>query len=632
MAIEYKKENFIAKAPLLTEGLDMYQEFAAEGLNFLRSAENSLLTLETVPNDSEAIDNTFKVFHTIAGLAGFLNLDNIQFISHRLQIFFDMVRKKSVPLDENNLVVILEATYGLQKLLILLSEQVESQGYLKSPYLDLGEIVENLVGIIEIKASTETKSASEGPSVDVEKILENYRALQEKINIAQGSVHVEAAVLKNLVSDLQLVCLELKAAQHRFSKRQRDLIRERDDVLALNQRIREISKKKSDFFVNIAHEIRTLINAILGFCDLIRKTSADSRQKEHLQTVSSSGKLLLEIVNDIMDLSKVESGRLTLESVDFHLHNLINDVVQIMQIKVAKKPIKLFATIESGIPETLNGDPTRIKQILINLIDNAIKFTEKGEITLFVGQEKPNGDTAKNGEHMLRFVVHDSGLGISPDKKDIIFESFRQAELSTTRKYGGSGLGLAICKGYVEAMGGRIWVESQPGKGSRFIFTIKFDRIRPKTAGERLQQQKNDGENDDTKIVTELAGSCQGIKVLVVDDSVPNQELIKAYFGHIGCTGEFASNGQEAIDRIKQCDFDLCFMDVLMPVMDGLEAVEIIRKELAKQLPVIALTAATEQEQKDKGFRAGMSDYLQKPFDIIQLANKILEHYKKRQQ
>src|SRR3989338_4928819 len=355
MTIENKKEIFCATAPVLTEEMDMYREFSAEGLNFLRSAENSLLTLESVPNDSEAIDNTFKVFHTIAGLAGFLNLENIHFISHRLQIFLDMVRKKSVLMDENNLAVIFEATQGLQKLLILLSEQVESQGYLKSPYLDLREIVKSLEGIIESKKSTETKLASEDPSIDVEKILENYRTLKEKINVSQGSANIETAVLKNLFSDLQLVCLELKAAQQRFARRQRDLIRERDDVLALNQRIREISKKKSDFFANIAHEIRTLINAILGFCDLIRKTSSDERHKIHLQTVFSSGKLLLEIVNDILDLSKAESGRLTLESIDFHLYNLINEIVQIMQIKIVKKPIKLFATVESGIPETLNG-------------------------------------------------------------------------------------------------------------------------------------------------------------------------------------------------------------------------------------------------------------------------------------
>lgn len=633
MAVKDTSENFTSKTPVLTEELEMYQEFATEGLNYLRTVENSLLTLETIPSDSETIDNIFKVFHTLYGLASFLNLTDIQILSQKSQILLNMLRKGNILLDDEILTVVLEATHGLQRLLILLSEQVKNKGTSKSPYFDASDTVSALTRVIEQKrdrgALKSPASSVETYPKDTEKIFARYRKLEEELKTSKETVTLKAETLKSLIADLQMAYREFNAMQSKLLKRQREIIREKEAIVTLNLQTQETTRAKNEFFANITHEIRTLINAILGFCDLISKTSADIKQKERLQAVMASGKLLLEIVNDILDLSKVESGRLTLEGVDFHLHHLINDVIQIMQIKIGKKPIKLYATIESGISATLMGDPTRLKQILINLIDNAIKFTEKGEITLLVSKEKTTADSPKDGGYdALRFVVHDTGLGIRDDKRSIIFESFRQADLSTTRKYGGSGLGLAICKGYVEAMGGKIWVESEVGKGSQFIFTINLKKVDRNQQGVKDEKRREDSK-EDTNAVDQLAGRCRGITILVVEDSLPNQELIKAYFEHIGCVGDFASNGQEAIEKIRQSTYDLCFMDVIMPVMDGIEAVRVIRSQLKKQLPIVALTAATEHEQKNEGFRAGVTDYLEKPFDIVHLAKKILEHVKK---
>ncbi len=609
-------KNYAAKIPALdlTQGPEMFLEFTAEVEKYLISAQNAVSALKTSADDKEALDTLFKVFYTISGLASFLNLSDIQSLATRTQTLLDLVRKKILSFDHDVAEATHESICGMQRLVALLNEQVKNNGKPSSPYFDAGEIIQMINQCIEnrnLLANLQTKvlSASKA-SLNPEKIINKYLNLDEQLKKAGGNAVVAADTLKDLIGDLKNVCTEL----HEKEEKLRVVVREKDAELKLSQQAQTVAKAKGDYMANMAHEIRTLISAILGFAELLAKGPLDKKQKEYVDMVISSGRFLLEIVNDILDFAKIEHGRLTLEAIEFKLERLIDDVLNIVKPKLGQKPIKLYADISKDTPNSLMGDPTRLKQILINLIDNAIKFTEKGEIVVSVNAEP---------KEYLRFTVKDTGIGIPADKKDVVFETFRQADLSTARKYGGSGLGLAICKGYVEAMGGRIWVESAPGMGSKFIFTLK---ARSRAAG--IDQPNALGHNMQKE--DELKDSCVGIKTLVVEDSIPNQELLKVYFEHLGCSGDFVEIAEKAIEKIKENQYDLCFMDLQLPSMSGLEATRIIRSQLKKDLPVIALTATTLDERSEEHRTAGITDYLEKPFDMIQLAEKIIHFTKKK--
>ncbi len=378
------------------------------------------------------------------------------------------------------------------------------------------------------------------------------------------------------------------------------------------------NRAKSEFLANMSHEIRTPMNAIIGFGQLLQATALDKRQMDYLSTIIASGNHLLDIINDILDISKIESGKISFESVDFNLKTIMDDTFKIVAPRLEEKPIDLYIRIAEGVPLDLRGDPTKLKQVLVNLLGNSAKFTHQGDITLEVSVEKLAA--SKEDTHILQFCVSDTGIGIAPDKVDLIFEAFSQADYSTTRKYGGTGLGLAICKTLVTLMSGRIWVESKLGQGSRFFFTAKFqpgEKIIAEESTEVLAKSRNKVDKDI---------SCKGLKILIVEDSLTNQFLIKAYCERLGCIGDYANNGKEAVEKVKANTYDLCFMDMQMPVMGGVEATQIIRKEISASLPIIALTAAVTKEDKDRCLAAGMNDYLTKPIDILRLKEKILQY------
>ena len=337
-----------------------------------------------------------------------------------------------------------------------------------------------------------------------------------------------------------------------------------------------------------------------------------ANQKQYLETVTSSGKLLLSVINDILDISKIEAGKVQLEAIDFDIHQLAAGTMRIIEEKVMGKAVQLNYTVDPAVPKFLKGDPTRLRQILVNLLSNAVKFTEKGEVSLSIKHDPSLDQEGKIG---LWFGVRDTGIGIPADKIKLLFQPFNQADTSTTRRFGGTGLGLAICKNLVEMMGGKIWIESQETKGSVFQFNVAL------LLGKEIRDDKE-------KTFDQM--DLSHVKVLVVEDSKPNQDLMKAYFNILKVNADFSNNGQEAVDHLrKRADYDVILMDMQMPLMGGVEATTIIRRDIDKKVPIVALTAAALKEDQEQCLKAGMNDFLTKPIDINKLRMTLTRYLKK---
>jgi len=409
--------------------------------------------------------------------------------------------------------------------------------------------------------------------------------------------------------------------EQRTSELQQEVIEHKETERDL-EKAKELAEKanqaKSEFLSRMSHEIRTPMNSILGCSELLGKTSLDDMQKDYLKRVSESGKLLLGIIDDILDFSKFGFGKIKLESTPFNLEELIINVFKIIVSKMKDNHFDTYIDIDDAVPEYVGGDPMRLKQILVNLLGNAVKFTTQGEIGVIVSVEKKD-NTSPDDCH-LRFTVKDTGVGIPKEKQANIFESFTQADDSTTRLYGGTGLGLSICKSLVTAMDGTIWVESEPGKGSEFIFVVKMKKEKDvKEYNIKEEEEQKQGEEE----------SCAGVKMLVAEDVEENQIIIKYYCHDLGCKADYAMDGKEAIEKLKSSQYDLCLMDIHMPVMGGIDATKIIRKEINKNLPIIALTAAVMSDDQEKAMAAGMNDFLRKPIDMDKLREMILRYGKK---
>jgi len=376
------------------------------------------------------------------------------------------------------------------------------------------------------------------------------------------------------------------------------------------QAAEEASRSKSFFVANMSHEIRTPMNAILGMAQLLAQTPMTGEQRDYLQIIREAGETLLALINSILDFSKIEAGRLELESVEFSLREELGNTMKGLALRAHSKRLELAYRVDPGVPDALLGDPVRLRQVIVNLVDNAVKFTERGEVVVDVTALR-----CLDGETELQFTVRDTGIGIAPEKRESIFAAFEQADKSTTRRFGGTGLGLAICKRLVELMGGRIWVESTPGEGSAFSFTARFATVaEPRTLAAPTDLRPYGGQ-----------------RILVVDDNRTNRRIILEMLAQWGLAGEAAESGQTALEMAaasvrEENPYDLILTDLLMPGMDGLELVRRVRELLPpEKTAVIVLSSADSPGDQGTLRELGVALTLTKPIKQSELFNAVAE-------
>jgi two-component system, sensor histidine kinase len=378
------------------------------------------------------------------------------------------------------------------------------------------------------------------------------------------------------------------------------------------------NKAKGEFLANMSHEIRTPLNGILGMIDLTLLTDLDEVQKDNLETAKGCADSLLNIINDILDFSKMEAGKLKIENINFDIKSLVEDILKSHSIRALVKGLELNYSFPAAMPQYLVGDPNRIQQVLNNLISNAIKFTDYGDINITIKRL-----AVSDGYVDLRFEVSDTGIGILPENIDILFKSFSQIDSSFTKKFTGTGLGLAICKQLVEMMGGTMWVESQMGKGSSFYFTLKFQ------LGSPLEKK-----SEEMKHVVSIGKIENDPSILLVEDDVLNQKVLYRMLREKGYLVDIAGNGLEALTLYDQNSYDIILMDIQMPELDGIEATKYIRKSegFNKHTPIIALTAFALKGDRERFIALGMDEYISKPvrmeklFSIIDKMLKVKSH------
>jgi len=385
----------------------------------------------------------------------------------------------------------------------------------------------------------------------------------------------------------------------KLSKLNKELSKQRDIANAA-------TKSKSQFLANMSHEIRTPMNGIMGMTAIALKSNLDKKNRNYIKKIDLSAKNLLNILNDILDFSKIEAGKLEIEKVDFNLKELIDSVLSSIEIKAKEKNLKLFVNYGENIEDYLYADSLRISQILINLLGNAVKFTSKGEVSISI---------TKNN-NLYRFEVKDTGIGIDEKQQKSLFLPFIQSDGSITKKYGGTGLGLSISKQLVNLMGGKIWIESQKGIGSSFIFELDIASSDLKNIN-KIENSKKDVINN--------IKSIKNLKILLVEDNKINQEIVVTLLEDSDIVIDIANNGKEATDIFNKNRYDLILMDIHMPIMDGYEATRIIR-EKDKNIPIIGLSANVMKSDIEKSKDAGMDDYLNKPIDVNNLYKTILKY------
>lgn len=440
------------------------------------------------------------------------------------------------------------------------------------------------------------------PQKAIVRILYNYAAKEEW--------HTCAGLNEVLQKEVELRTHELeeqqKELEYQVEQRTQELL-EANTLLAKAKHVAEnANMAKNIFLANMSHEIRTPMNAVLGFLELLSQTPMDQEQTRYITKSTNAANTLLSLLSDILDITKIEAGKLMIASVPFKPKELVDQCLELFEVEAKNKHLLLEHEVDANLPEYFYGDPDRIRQVIINLVSNALKFTDHGSIHVALFMHPCNAQ-----KYSVEFIVSDTGIGISKDKQSNLFEIFTQVDNPTTRQKGGSGLGLAICKQLVEAMGGSIAVESEEGEGSTFSFILPLD-IPDASILINDEQEHRFNFND--------------LSVLVVEDNRDNRDVAVGLLTHMGAIVDMAFNGEQAVEMIRHKSYDIVLMDVQMPIMDGVMATKIIRSEGFTALPIIALSAHASREEQQRSLFAGMNAHLNKPFKTTHLQN-ILLHY-----
>ena len=386
------------------------------------------------------------------------------------------------------------------------------------------------------------------------------------------------------------------------------------ELEARNEKLEELSRAKSEFLAQMSHEIRTPMNGVLGMTELLLGTELREDQRGFARTIYSSAESLLAIINDILDVSKIEAGKLDVERVEFNIEVLVDETMALLAASARDKGLDFLCRMSLADNARVMGDPLRLRQILVNLLANAVKFTDEGQVVLHCSRRGVAGNSV-----VYHFEVHDTGVGISPDKHQQIFEAFSQEDGSTTRRFGGTGLGLAICKQLVALMGGKIGVDSKPGEGSTFWFTIQLE-LAECDADEAIAENRRP-----LRPATDAGRERLDGRVLLVEDTPVNQTVAAAMLRKLGCYVDVVTDGAAAVERAGEPGIDLILMDCQMPGMDGFEATRLIRanEPAGEHTPIIALTANALAGDRERCLAAGMDDYLAKPFTLKELATTL---------
>lgn len=418
---------------------------------------------------------------------------------------------------------------------------------------------------------------------------------------------VDASGKRCTDSDVLQAMLEVESSRHQLELYARDLSRLAAESERATREAEALAQTKGDFLAMMSHEIRTPLNGILGMASILSGKELGESERDCVEVIRRSGETLKAIINDLLDLSKIEAGRMDLEGENFNLRQAVADSIRVVQVLADEKDLELVLSVAESVPERVNGDSVRLGQIILNLLSNAIKFTDDGTVELRI-ETIPS----QNEKHILLFTVIDGGIGMTKEQQEKLFRPFCQATASTARRFGGTGLGLAICKKLVEMMGGEIGVESQLGEGSTFWFTTQL------AAATRAKEVREIP-------VNAAALSERKIRILLVEDNQVNQKVASLMLKNMGVITDLASNGAEAVQAVESGEYDLVLMDCQMPVMDGLHATRTIREGggPGATVPIIAMTASAFSEDRDNCLEAGMNDYLAKPITERDLRAKV---------